>query len=522
MYVTQGLRRAAQIKPNGTATVFRNRRRTWRETEDRVARLAAGLLKLGLTSGGRVAILSLNSDRYFEYLLAVPNAGCAVVPINIRLAVPEIAYILEDSGAEVLFIDDRFAPLLDALKGKIGSLREIVFLGDGTPPAGMCAYEDLISAPRIAEAMGANDDLAGIFYTGGTTGKAKGVMLSHRNLVTNAANVVPAFGYDAETIYLHAGPMFHLADGASTLAVTAVGGVHAFVPAFDPGDFLATVQREKVTHTLLVPTMINMLVNFPKIADFDVSTLRRISYGASPMPDAVLRKALQTLPGVRFAHAYGMTEAAPLVTSLDPRYSTLDGPYAGRSKSCGQAALMVEVRIADINDREVPRGTVGEVQVRGPNIMLGYWKKPDLSAEALRGGWYHTGDGGYMDEEGFVYIVDRLKDMIITGGENVYSAEVENAILLHDAVAEVAVIGIPDETWGEAVHAIVVPRAGRTVTPGEIIAHCRDLIAGYKCPHSVVIRSEPMPLSGAGKILKSKLRAPYWEGRERIVQANVQ
>jgi long-chain acyl-CoA synthetase len=347
-------------------------------------------------------------------------------------------------------------------------------------------------------------------------------MLSHRNLVTNAANVVPAFGYDAETIYLHAGPMFHLADGASTLAVTAVGGVHAFVPAFDPGDFLATVQREKVTHTLLVPTMINMLVNFPKIADFDVSTLRRVSYGASPMPDAVLRKAVQTLPGVRFAHAYGMTEAAPLVTSLDPRYSTLDGPCAGRSKSCGQAALMVEVRIADINDREVPRGTVGEVQARGPNIMLGYWKKPDLSTEALRGGWYHTGDVGYMDEEGFVYIVDRLKDMIISGGENVYSAEVENAILLHDAVAEVAVIGIPNETWGEAVHAIVVPRAGQTVTSNQIIAHCRNLIAGYKCPHSVVIRSEPMPLSGAGKILKSTLRAPYWEGRERIGQGNVQ
>jgi long-chain acyl-CoA synthetase len=522
MHVTQGLRRAAQIKPNGTATVYRKRRHTWRETEDRVARLAAGLQKLGLPSGGRAAILALNSDRYFEYLLAVPNAGCVVVPINIRLAVPEITYILEDSGAEVLFIDDRFVPLLDALKGKIKTLREIVFLGDGVPPAGMCAFEELISAPRIAEAIGASDDLAGIFYTGGTTGKAKGVMLSHRNLVTNAANVVPAFGYDSEMIYLHAGPMFHLADGASTLAVTAVGGAHAFVPVFDPSDFLATVEREKVTHTLLVPTMINMLVNFPKIADFDVSTLRRVSYGASPMPDAVLRKALKTLPGVLFAHAYGMTEAAPLVSSLDPRYSTLEGPYAGRSKSCGQAALMVEVRIADTDDREVSRGTVGEVQVRGPNIMLGYWKKPDLSAEALRGGWYHTGDGGYMDEEGFVYIVDRLKDMIISGGENVYSAEVENAILLHDAVAEVAVIGIPDDTWGEAVHAIVVPRAGHTLTPGDIIAHCRGLIAGYKCPHSVVIRSEPMPLSGAGKILKSTLRAPYWEGRERIVQANVQ
>ena len=277
MYVTQGLRRAAQIKPNGTATIFRNRRHTWRETEDRVARLAGGLIKLGLQSGARVAILALNSDRYFEYLLAVPSAGCAVVPINIRLAVPEIAYILEDSGAEVLFIDDRFTPVLDGLKGKTGTVRQIIFLGYTTPPPGMCAMRTL-SARLALPSLGANDDLAGIFYTGGTTGKAKGVMLSHRNLVTNAANVVPAFGYDAETIYLHAGPMFHLADGASTLAVTAVGGVHAFVPTFDPDNFLATIQREKVTHTLLVPTMINMLSIFPKSR---ILTSRRC--GASPM-----------------------------------------------------------------------------------------------------------------------------------------------------------------------------------------------------------------------------------------------
>ncbi len=217
MDVTQGLRRAAQIRPAGTATIFRDRRRTWRETEDRVARLAGGLLTLGLSAGGRAAILALNSDRYFEYLLAVPMAGGAVVPINIRLAAPEIQYILEDSGAEVLFIDDRFAPVLDALRGRMGAVREIVHLGDGPPPDGMRAYEDLLGAARLADAIGSDGDLAGIFYTGGTTGQAKGVMLSHRNLVMNAANVVAAFGYDADSVYLHAGPMFHLADGASTL-----------------------------------------------------------------------------------------------------------------------------------------------------------------------------------------------------------------------------------------------------------------------------------------------------------------
>jgi long-chain acyl-CoA synthetase len=517
MYVTQGLRRAGQIRPSGTATIFGERRRTWRETEERVARLAGGLRGLGLPAGGRAAILALNSDRYFEYLLAVPMAGGAVVPINIRLAAPEIRYILEDSGAELLFIDDRFAPVLDALGDRMAALREIIHLGDGAPPAGMRAYEDLLGAPRLADAIGADEDLAGIFYTGGTTGKAKGVMLSHRNLVMNAANVVAAFGYDADSIYLHAGPMFHLADGASTLAVTLVGGTHVFLAAFDPAGFLAAVPRQKVTHGLLVPTMINMLVNHPGFSGFDLSSLRRITYGASPMPDAVLRRALEMLPHVRFGHAYGMTEAAPLVTALDPRYSTLEDPDAARRGSCGQAGQLVDVRIADLDDREVPRGTVGEVQVRGANVMLGYWNKPEETAQALRGGWYHSGDGGWMDEEGFVTIVDRLKDMIISGGENVYSAEVESAISALDGVAEVAVIGIPDDTWGEAVHAIVVPRAGRTLTADEVIAHCRGLIAHYKCPRSVAIRDEPMPLSGAGKILKSTLREPYWAGRAKRV-----
>jgi long-chain acyl-CoA synthetase len=515
--ITQGLRRAVQVKPNGTATVFRDRRRTWGKTAERVARLASGVINLGLAKGGRAAILALNSDRYFEYLLAVPMAGAAVVPINIRLAAPEIAYILQDSGAEILFIDDRFAPVLEALKGQMSGVRHVVYLGDGLMPAGMRGYEDLLGSAPLEQQLAGDDNLAGIFYTGGTTGKAKGVMLSHRNLVVNAANVIPAFGYDADTVYLHAGPMFHLADGASTLAVTIVGGTHAFVPAFDPADVLATVQREKVTHGLLVPTMINVLVNFPKISDYEVSTLKRIAYGASPMPEAVLRKALAMLPGVRFAQAYGMTEAAPLVTTLDPRYTVLEGPDASRVKSCGQAGHLVEVRIADVQDREVPRGVVGEVQTRGDNIMLGYWNMPDLTAQALRGGWYHTGDAGYMDEDGFVYIVDRLKDMIITGGENVYSAEVENAISTLDGVAEVAVIGIPDEKWGEAVHAIVVPRSGRTVSQEEVVAHCHTLIAGYKCPRSVAIRNEPMPISGAGKILKTVLRAPYWAGRDKQV-----
>lgn len=517
MYVTQGLRRARQVKPKGASTIFRDRRRTWSDTLDRVSRLAGGLLTLGMSKGGRAAILALNSDRYLEYLFSLPWIGGVVVPLNTRLAPPEIEYILADSGTEVLFVDEHFNNVLSALAGKMPSVKHIVYLGEDTPPAGSIGYEGLLAAAPAVDTMAGGRDLAGIFYTGGTTGKSKGVMLSHENLVTNAANAVVGVGYDIDAVYLHSAPMFHLADGASTLAVTMVGGAHVFVPRFDPADCLATIQREKVTKALFVPTMINMLVNSPRIREFDVSSLTRVLYGASPMPDAVLKKALEILPGCQFVQAYGMTEVAPIATLVDPRYTTVTGPYAGRIKSCGQAALLCEVKIVDELGKETPRGTVGEVAIRGPNVMLGYWNKPEATAAALRDGWYYTQDGGYMDDEGFVFIVDRLKDMIISGGENIYSAEVESAVSTFDGVAEVAVIGVPDEKWGEAVHAIVVPRAGKSFTPEQLIAHCQKLIAGYKCPKSVEIRSEPLPLSGAGKILKTVLREPHWRGRDKRV-----
>jgi long-chain acyl-CoA synthetase len=325
--------------------------------------------------------------------------------------------------------------------------------------------------------------------------------------------MLPAVGYRSDTIYAHAPPMFHLADGASTFAVTMVGGVHVFIPRFDPGQLLRVIAQHRVTNTLLVPTMIAALANFPRRADYDISSLRVIPYGGSPMPDAVLQKATAAMPTVSFLHVYGMTEAAPLVTAMD-----LDIPAAGeRLKSCGRPATLVDVRIADADDNEVPRGTVGELQVRGPNIMLGYWNQPEVTRAALRGGWYHSGDGASMDDDGYVYIVDRLKDMIISGGENVYSAEVESAISVLDGVAEVAVIGIPDERWGEAVHAIVVPAPECRITPEQVIAHCRSLIAGYKTPRSVEIRLESLPLSGAGKILKAPLRDPFWAERDRRI-----
>ncbi len=513
MYLTQGIRRAAQINAGGTATVFGDRRRTWRETEARIAALAGGLRQRGLRKGDRAAILALNSDRYFEFLFAVPTAGGAVVPINTRLAAPEIAYWLADSGATMLFIDRTFTPVLDQLRGRLADVRTIVWLDDHAPPEGMLTFEALLDAPPATEVVSQGDDLAGIFYTGGTTGQSKGVMLSHRNLVCNAANMTAAIGYDGGSIYLHAAPMFHIADNAPALAVSMFGGTHVFIPRFDPAAVASAVAAERINTTLLVPTMINALANYPGLADHDMTTLAKIPFGASPMPEAVLRRAMETLPGCAFYHLYGMTEAAPLVTAAKPG-DALDPRLI---KSAGKAGFMVEVRIAGDDDVELPRGTAGELQVRGPNIMLGYWNKPEATAAAMRGGWYHSGDGAFMDEDGQVFIVDRLKDMIVTGGENVYSAEVENAIATLDGIAEVAVIGIPDDRWGEAVHAIVVPRPGQTVTEEEVIAHCRGLIGGFKCPRGVEIRATSLPLSGAGKILKTELRKPFWEGREKRV-----
>jgi long-chain acyl-CoA synthetase len=329
--------------------------------------------------------------------------------------------------------------------------------------------------------------------------------------------MIAALNYGDDSTYLHAAPMFHLADCASTFAVTMAAGAHAFIAKFDPADTLRAFQEYQVTHCLLVPMMINILVHFPAVQDYDVSSLKRILYGASPMPRAVIARALEVFSNCEFGQGYGMTELAPVATILDPKYHVLDGPLASKLKSAGTATFSVEVRIVDTDDNELPRGEIGEVAVRGPIVMQGYWKKPEATAQALRGGWMHTGDAAYMDEDGFVFIVDRLKDMIISGGENIYSVEVENALYQHPTVAMCAVIGVPDEEWGELVHAIVVPKGGQEVDPGALIAHCKELIAGYKCPRSITVRDEPLPISGAGKILKSELRRPFWDGYERQV-----
>ena len=516
MYLTQGLRRAAQIRPTGVATKDGASQRTWSEVVGRVARFAGALRALGFAAGDRAAVLSLNSDTYFETLFAVPWAGGSVVPMNTRLVAPEIDYILADSGAKILMVDTTFLPLLNSLAA-VRSMRVIQFDADGTADR-ILSYEQLLGSSAPAEdALRGGEDLAGIYYTGGTTGKPKGVMLSHGNLIANATNVSICLGYDRDANYLHAAPMFHLADGCSTFGVTMQGGSHVFMPRFEPLLFLETVARERVTNVTLVPTMINMFLNHPRFAEFDLSSFKRIYFGAAPMPDGLLRQALTRMPDVKFQQAWGMTELSPIATTMDPRFSVLDGPNGGRLRSCGQAVSSVEVRIVDSDGAEVAPGIVGEVAVRGPTVMAGYWNQPEATASVLRDGWMHSGDAGYMDDQGFLYIVDRLKDMIVTGGENVYSAEVENTISLMAEVGEVAVIGISHPIWGEAVHAVVVPRSTASLTPDMVVAHCKERIAGYKCPRSVDIRPTPLPLSAAGKILKTELRAPFWRDTGRAV-----
>lgn len=518
MYYTQALHRAVQQTPDRIAVRFGERKRTFREFADRVARLAGGLQKLGMQMGERVAMLALNSDRYLEYQMAVPWGGGVLNPCNTRWALAEILYSLEDSRTTILLVDEAFRALGESLRVESSTLRQVIYCGDGEVPSGMHGFEALIaSTAPIADVVRRGDDLLGIFYTGGTTGFPKGVMLSHGNLCS-AGLALHADGLtSAGGIYLHAAPMFHLADMGLAAAQWVAGNTHSVVPSFAPEQVLDTIEVHRVTHVMLVPTMIQMLVDSSAMqTPRDLSSLQTIMYGASPMSETLLDIAMQAFPNVGFLQAYGMTELAPLATILPALYHTAGGRKLKKLRSAGRPGLCVEVQIIDAQGREVPRGVVGEIAVRGPNVMLGYWDKYEATTQVLRNGWMHTGDGGYMDEDGFVFIVDRVKDMIISGGENVYSAEVENVVVQHPAVAACAVIGIPSDEWGETVHAVVVCRPESSVAPEEIIAHCKLKIAGYKCPRSVSF-CKALPLSGVGKVLKTELRKPFWEGRNRQV-----
>ncbi len=519
MYITQALKRNVQLFPNKIATGNNNRFFNWKDTCERVQKLAASLKKLNVNTEDRVAILSHNSDRYLEILYSVSWAGGVFVPINTRLAPPEIQFWLNDSGSKIIFVDSNFSDIIQTLmkENKIPAVKEVIYFSEGECPTNMIQYDSLFTNDVTEDALRGYDDLAGLFYTGGTTGRSKGVMLSHTNIVVDAFNCAIMGNMKENAKWLHAAPMFHIADCAGLFAISQVGGSHFFIPGFIPKLFFEAVNKYKITETILVPTMVNMAVHDPEIKNYDLSSLKKILYGASPMPEPVIMKAMEMLPNCTFYHAYGQTECAPLLTCSGPETHVFEGDLAYKFKSCGKAVAGVELKIADEEGNEVKLGEVGEIYARGPNVMLGYWKQKELTDKAMHKGWMKTGDGAKMDKDGYVFIVDRVKDMIISGGENIYSTEVENTIYQLQEVLECAVIGIPDEKWGETVHAIIRLKEGKNLEETAVINHCHKNIAGFKCPKSVSFRDEPMPVSGAGKILKTELRKRFWKDSDKQV-----
>ena len=509
------IERAVRLNPNGIATSFAGRQHSWAEVQARVARLAAALRGFGLDEGDRVAILSLNSDRYYELTFAIPWAGYCVVPLNTRWALPENRYALGDSGSRVLFFDDAFTAQSEELLHELDELTLAIYMGDGDCPSWAQSYEALIAGQQpVAASTRGDADMAGIFYTGGTTGFPKGVMQSHRAIWASALGTMPAFTMDRNSAYLHVAPMFHMADFAGSMGLTLCAGKNVMLESFEPGQVLQTFAREQITHALLVPAMIKMVLNHPEARTADMSSLVCILYGASPMPAATLEQFMSTWPTVGLAQAYGQTELAPVATTLSMEDHKAGGE---RLKSAGRPTAVTDIRIVGESGEDCPVGVSGEIVARGPHTMMGYWNKPEETERALQNGWVFTGDAGYFDDNGYLFIVDRVKDMVVTGGENVFTTEVENAVISHPAVQDVAVIGIPHAEWGEAVHAIVILHPGQSVSEDELQDHCRELIAGYKLPKGVTFRDEPLPLSGAGKVLKTELRKPYWEGFERQV-----
>ena len=519
MRVTYTLERAALIGGNTVAMKDRDGQWTYTETLSRVQKMAGALQELGIKDGDPVAVLMLNGHRYLELYYTVLWAGGIVVPLNTRLAAPEIVFQLNDCEAKVLIVDNAFVPMLSDFEGKLDTVKHLIHADAGDVPEGTQSYDAMLdAADPVPDAGRRGGDVMGYFYTGGTTGRAKGVMLTHDNIVSNALNGTVAMRYESSDTYLHVAPMFHLADASSTFAFTMIGAAHAFIPGFEPVATMKAIQDFQVTRMTLVPTMINMLINHPDIKKYDLSSLKSMLYGASPIPTALLRQAMDTL-GISFAQGYGMTELSPLATVLHPEdHLHAEGSeFAARLKSAGVPVSTAEVKVMTEDNEEVPLGEVGEICVRGPMVMKGYLNMPEATAEAIKDGWMHTGDMGYVDEHGYFYLVDRSKDMIVSGGENVYSVEVEAAVYTHPAVLEAAVIGIPHKSWGEAVHAVVVCKPGQSVTEEEIIAQCRPLIAGFKVPKSVSFQDDALPKSGAGKILKRDLRKEFWKDEERQI-----
>ncbi|WP_068876742.1 MULTISPECIES: long-chain-fatty-acid--CoA ligase [unclassified Phenylobacterium] len=494
------------------AVHFEGRDLTYAELDRRSSQVGGFLQAAGVKPGDRVAWLGRPSEAWYEIFFGVAKARACFAPINSRLAVPEIAFILKDSSASVFFVTPEFFECAVTVAEHAGRPVKVIAVG-GEHPAfeAYAALRDAAPAPRL-ETPQASDDVLQL-YTSGTTGLPKGVRLSNANYSAFLAlrHLVDGFSYAADDTVLILMPMFHVAGTNISFSGLAAGGRIVLQAEFAPTAVLKAFGEQKVAHVFLAPVMINALLQTPGVEEADYSSLKTVSYGASPISEAVLARATKTF-GCGFIQFYGMTETTGAGTTLAPSEHTGE-----LLRSCGRPWATLETRIADEAGRTLGPGEIGEIEIRGPIIMAGYWNRPEATAETIRpDGWLRTGDAGFVDEKGFFFVHDRVKDMIVSGGENVYPAEVENAILGCPGVADAAVIGVPDERWGEAVKAIVVAAPGERPDPAAVIAWARQRIAAYKAPKSVDF-IDALPRNPSGKVLRRELRKPYWEGRDRKV-----
>jgi len=512
------LEKARSLYGNKEAVICGRIRLTYNQFADRVFALASFLKAKGIGIGDRIAILHQNSHEFLESYFAAAQLGAALNPLNIRLTPGDMAYILNDSGASYLIASNRFKDRVDHILAMDTELKGIIWTGEGSHPEGphpssadFYSYENILatSDPTPFSLDFSEEQLAHLYYTSGTTGRPKGVMLSHKNVCLHALAAIAELKITDCDRWIHVAPLFHLADAWATFAITWAGGKHVLMPDFDPRSILSTLEKEKITITNLVPTMLNALINDEEISSFDYSSLRVLLSGGAPIAPELVKKIIQTFK-CDYIQTYGMTETSPYLTlsilKENLRLLPDEEQFKFKAKT-GRPFMGVCLKVVRENGTEVnPNGReVGEIIVKGDIVTKGYWNLPEETEKSIREGWLYTGDLAVIDDEGYIDIVDRKKDMIITGGENVYSIEVENVLYAHPAVLEAAVIGVPDPKWGEAVKAIVVLKSDQTVSEEEMIRFCKDHLAGYKAPKSVDFIDE-LPKTGSGKIFKKGLK----------------
>ena len=510
------LSRSARKFPNKTAVVFRDKRLTYKEVNDRANAVADSLPRLGIRKGDRVAFLSGNTVEYIEMYFGPAKAGAIFTPINTNMVVRELEYVLNYVQPKLLILQPRFLDTIQSIKGRL-SIKTYVVMGIEVP--GMENYEQLIREGSKEEPGVELDgeDIALIIFTGGTTGMPRGAMHAHRGLIYNAHAMAIDFSQTYDDVEIHMTPMYHTAMASQTYSSTLMGNKHVILDGFEPTQVLEAIVKEKVTIGFMVPTIINALLQVPDLQKYDLSSLRTILYGGAPMPMKLLEKALKTI-GCGFTQLFGQTEGGPLIATLPPEDHVVEGSpeKVKRSSASGRAIVNYEIRVVDGQDRDVPVGEVGEVIGRSVSMTRGYWDRPEETAEVLKNGWLHTGDLARMDEDGYIYVVERKKDMIISGGKNIYSPEIEEVLYRHPAILEATVFGVPDDYWGEAVKACVVLKQGNELTEEEVIQFCKEHLASYKKPKSVDILKE-LPKSPQGKILKRVLREKYWAHLEKKI-----